>query len=81
LSNSILIGAANFPIDALDVIGQNYPGCAMANRNGDLEWVSLRLIRDWANECQAGSDVVDARAQHERRAPPRLFATGLGIEG
>jgi hypothetical protein len=45
MSNSF--GAAGFPIDAFQVIGQDYTGRAMSGGgSGHFERVALRLIRD-----------------------------------
>jgi hypothetical protein len=46
------------------MVGQDNAGGPVAGRDGHLEWVSFRPIRDGACQRKAGFDVVNPGAYH-----------------
>jgi hypothetical protein len=74
-------GVPRFPVDAYQVVRQDNAGHALTGSYGHFEWVPFDLIRNRADQHQAGLRVVCFGAQHQCRASPSLLAAGLRVEG
>lgn len=68
------------PVHTPDVIGQHNACHRQAGRDGNLKWITLRLVRHRTNNGQTNFAVVAGRRQHHRRSPPGLLASYLRVE-
>ena len=75
------LGSTGLPVHALHVISQNDACHVVAAGNGDFERIAFCLVRHGTDQRQTRSVVVDFRTQHQRRPPPGLLVSRLGIEG
>src|SRR5208282_1601314 len=65
---------------APDLIHQDDACHALAAGNGDFERIALRLVSDGRNQRQPRPMVIHLGTEHQRRTPPGLLMSSLGIK-